>query len=881
MISHNTNDSEHPDNFKPDVVGGHNISTMRAIFDRDDKNIIVASDRQLFYYDIGSCEQAGRANLYHPKLSPEAKIVACERLNESIYVITNCGRIFVWSLETRDWINEISLPVHDGESLVSCKMLSKRQYIYTLINSAKNTTTLNYSMSRSERESPKQREEISPIHTGELNSFDLGSMHDPVDFGFQNMHKDIRDKLLKQRCLVYIQESYLHFQKVAFAEKLHDVKARVQINAKFTCVRANPIKPMVAAGDTSGRIYLYTAQGKFADFDFKRTKLHWHTMPVNDMCFSSTGSTLYSVGGESGCVVIWDISQNNIGQKRVVARLGMPIRYINCSSNLNQLVLTFEDNEIQFMDTSCNVKKLKTLTRRTIDLYRQNDHKALRIDEKLLTCRSSKSVGLLWHSQTDTVVCSGKTGWLQFYSPRAKLRVNNLNFLRNNILSLEKEAKVIPSDIIRASLTLDGDWIAFYETFEQESAFPSVRLHIWQRSQLSNRWVWIQTADRLHESSSIVDLRFSPDGHYLISVADDGTFHVLHRVCLDAKVNENSKSKQMYAKGFVGNVPDKLPAMSAFSQDSSVMAMSLTNDTTLIWMIVDPYKLVYECQLNQIETNAEPQNGDNDNLTSTPVAQQPHEVLGLHFGYHKPSQSLAPLCEVRSDKIRIWNILNAQETMEYSVADTIQNSGPKSEFTAAAFDQCPGDSRSLDHFAVSTNRNQILIFKLQISQATRALSPLITVDATMPYLNSSSSYRHMCFVSTPILDIDPQCYPDSHLVKLLNRLCLMNNRQELIGITDKLTLERESASNNLNTIKTFEMSELQSYFAKSVSTYSEETRDLTKADKLDANLITEKQRRIRNRIEVQKMLKNLLLKIPSQNLPKIEILGPMILDKLI
>lgn len=853
-------------NLKPDIVGGYNITSQRAIFDKNDNNIIVSSSRKLFYYNLESCEQVGAASVSSSKLHPDETLISTSRLDDSLYLFTNLGKVFIWNLETRDWSNELTLPLENDELLVSCKLLSKRQYIYTIFNTETKITTINCSMSRSERERPKSRDMIHECTSGGQNTFDIGCLISPIDCAKQS-DKKIKDKLVKQRCLTYIHKNQVFFQTIGVFEKLNIESNKQKINnMDFTCVRANQTRPLVAAGDFLGRIYVYT--GDFANQKVNRTKLHWHTMPVNDICFSSTGHTMFSVGGESGCVVVWDLTQNNLGQKRVVARLGMPIRYISCGNIHNQLIMSFEDNEIQFMDTNNRTKSLKTFTRRTIDMYKLNDCKALRLDNTLPNDNKDNSIGLLWHSKSDSVVTNGKTGCLQFYSPKSKSRLECINFLKTGILSLEKEAKVVPSDITRATLTLDGNWIAFYETRDSDTAFPDVKLHIWQRSNVSDRWNWVQTGERLHASTSIVDLKFSSDGQYLLSASDDGVFHVLHRISLDPKSN----NKQIYAKGFTGNVPKGLPSMGTFSQDSSVMAMSLKNNTSLIWMIEDPYKLVYECQLNQIETEPDTLNGHGQRSNGSP-----NDVLGLHFGCHKPSQGIAPLCEVRAKSIRVWNILNPEETMEYQVKDGCQDDD---EFTAAAFDQSSGEVRSNDHYAVCTRRNLILLFKLGIPQSSLNLSPLVVIDGTLPFSSSTIIYQYMCFLSNPILDIDPECHHEPQVMKVLNRLCLMNNRQELVSITDKLTLERQSAANSCNEIKTFDISELQTYFAKSVSTYQEETNALPKSGKLEISKITEKQRKIRNRLDVQKMLRNMLTRIPSHNLPKMEVLGPMILDKL-
>lgn len=847
---------------------------MRSYFDQDDKSVIVPSDRKLIYYSVDSGQQVAQANLTSEKLNQDEKVVSSDKFENLIYLFTNHGKIFIWNLDTRDWSTELSLPLNDGQMLVSCKMISKRQYIYSIRDENKSQEVdLYYSMSRSERERPKRKELVEDGICDSLNAIDVVNLASPAN---SKQIKQSQDKASKQRLLTYIKNRYVYFVRIGVGEKFTPNKTKRKINEYFTCVRASPNTPMVAAGDSIGRIYLYT--GDFLEDDLNRTKLHWHSLAVNDLCFSCTGNTLASVGGESGCVAFWDLSPNNITRKFVKSKLGMPIRYVNCSQNVNKYILSFEDNELQIMNTDGRTKELTTLTRRTIDMYVKNDSKVLRDTDIPDQFSESKfSIGLLWHSKTDTVVTNGRTGWLQFYSPSSKVRIQSLNFLKSDILSLEKEVKVIPSEITRATLTLDGNWLAFYETRDTPSStFPDIKLHIWQRSSTTGRWVWIQTADRLHSSTTITDLKFSPDGVYLVSVSEDGTFQMLHRISLDARAT-SATAKQMYAKGFVGSVPDKLVSLASFSHDSSVMAISLKNDTTLIWMIVDPFKLVFECQLSHREVDevitADEDSNQDDNEYA--MDQNNHQVLGLHFGQHRPTESVAPLCEVRTNTIRIWNILNALESVEFAASSL------NDEFTAVAFDH--GSQEDGDHFAVATRKNQILIFKLHVDHTTTDLKPIAVFDATAPLTSPKIEhyYTHMCFLANPILDLDEKSYHDTNLLKIINRLCLMNNHQQLVGMTDKFTLERQTAENNCNAIKTFDMSELQSYFIKNVAQYKEETRNLSDNDKIDHQAITQKQRKIRNRLEVQKMLKDLLIRVPSQNLPRMEVIGPMILNKLI
>lgn len=862
-------------NIKAAIVGGQDITSVRPLFDINDKNIIVASDRQLLYYDERNLDPAGLARLPLNKHEPDERIAFMDKLEDHVYVFTNHGKVFIWDLKSRDWLKELSLPITDDETLVACKMLTKRQYIYTVRDGETNFVNLYMSISKSERERPRSRELIGQC-SDVLNTFDFGF----CDITQQSDHaKTAKSKCksgdIQLRTLAFIFDNQLHVQTITLDTKYsqNDDDKKFVLNIKnhtCACVTVNRQKSMIALGDSVGRIYIYTGQFSIGTFD--RTKLHWHALPVTDLCYSSTGLTLFSVGGEAGCVVVWDLTHNNLGKKSVVARLGMPIRHLSCSSMINQLILSFEDNEIQLMSTSNQTRKLKTFTRQTIQIYDENSHKALRQDKENY---SPKSLGLVWHSQTDTIVSNARTGWLQFYSPHKQCAVDRFDFLKCGVLSIESDVKVIPSDISKGATSIDGRWMAFYETRSDPNTFPDVRLHIWYRYDLHQQWTWIETIDRVHSSSVIHDLRFSPDGHYLVSISDDGSYQILFRLSLEPKLNE----KQMYAKGFKGHIPKGVPAQAAFSQDSSVLAIALENDTTLIMLVVSPYKLIYECQLSQADYNVDSPNGTTHNL---PIVHQ--RVLGLQFGQHQPNENVAPLCDIRPKSIRIWNILSLCKVMNYEVTQLPTESANDDEFTAAAFEQNyvgHESSTDKDYFAVATKQNFIMIFRLQLDR--NSLVPLVLIDGSLQITKSPlDHYVAMCFMKNPVLDMDTSSCPNKRGAQLLNRLCLLSSRQELVSFTDKLTLERDAAINNCNQIRSIAASELQNYMSKMTSTYQDEKRAAQSSDITDeASLIAIKQRQIRNRLEVQKMLNNLFMRIPSHNLPHIDVIGPMIIDKLI
>jgi hypothetical protein len=58
---------------------------------------------------------------------------------------------------------------------------------------------------------------------------------------------------------------------------------------KFTCVALHDKEMVMATGDISGRIIVWH---KFTELSRPiKTVFHWHTLPVNALCFSTEGIT--------------------------------------------------------------------------------------------------------------------------------------------------------------------------------------------------------------------------------------------------------------------------------------------------------------------------------------------------------------------------------------------------------------------------------------------------------------------------------------------------------------------------------------------------------------------------------------------------------------
>ncbi|XP_068328193.1 uncharacterized protein [Pyrus communis] len=120
----------------------------------------------------------------------------------------------------------------------------------------------------------------------------------------------------------------------------------------FNVLAFHPTQTIVAAGDTSGRILIWTGFGKgtFSDGDKRMNERsmnnederdgvrgdddadasstwHWHGTGISVLSFSSDGAYLYS-GGMEGVFVVWQL---DTGKKKFLRRIVSPLLYLTDS----------------------------------------------------------------------------------------------------------------------------------------------------------------------------------------------------------------------------------------------------------------------------------------------------------------------------------------------------------------------------------------------------------------------------------------------------------------------------------------------------------------------------------------------------------------------
>jgi len=196
---------------------------------------------------------------------------------------------------------------------------------------------------------------------------------------------------------------------------------------ELTCLATHPNEDCIATGTSSGKIILWYnyLQAIMANNDennnfnskshFKPTMniLHWHSLPVLSLCFTTEGSFLLSGGHE--CVLVKWMYKS--GQKVFKPRLGAPINEISCSNDNTIIGTRHLDNSIHLIGTNLSV--IQTFS----TFICPNFSSTSKDSNTFYPC------GLNYFNNLNCLITNGKPGHLQFYSFNADKLIFNVGLV--------------------------------------------------------------------------------------------------------------------------------------------------------------------------------------------------------------------------------------------------------------------------------------------------------------------------------------------------------------------------------------------------------------------------------------------------------------------
>ena len=244
----------------------------------------------------------------------------------------------------------------------------------------------------------------------------------------------------------------------------------------FTCARVHPVSKVIACGDSSGRVLVYSGLEQPQP---AKSILHWHSLAVGGLCWSGEGGVLYSGGGEA-VLVKW--TQDDGSKPSFVPRVGGAI--VGLGGGGGVTVMQLDSNRLVVVDRmSDNVKGLVGGLARN---------------------KNGWPAGL--SRDKDNLVLNGGVGMIQVYNTVTG-QVHSVDITQQT--QITKERNIVPhnSEVERIAVSSCGQFLATVDCMWATISRTTLRLWTW--SQASNTYVLNTQVDSPHHSG-VISLTFQP-----------------------------------------------------------------------------------------------------------------------------------------------------------------------------------------------------------------------------------------------------------------------------------------------------------------------------------------------------------------------------------
>ncbi|XP_033117406.1 WD repeat-containing protein 75-like [Anneissia japonica] len=425
-----------------------------------------------------------------------------------------------------------------------------------------------------------------------------------------------------------------HILRIYFIKSKKFIRLKEQ-HRKFTCVACHPTELCIAAGDNKGRIHYYR---NFTDENSViKSMNHWHSLRVEDLCFTSEGSYLFSVGHE--CTLVqW---QYNTNHKDFLPRLLAPISHVTSSPDNQIQALSLFNNVILLVS---NNRVVKTIQGLNYGHLQQQQHPP---------CHA----GMTFDPRTKALVLNGKVGHIQFYQVEEDRALFNLDIVGQNYISPDSLDKpLIHTDVDLMAFSQDGQWLATIESRDDGQTSSELRLKFWCFDEQKDSFTLNTNVENPH-LGKITSLCFKPSPSNqettptAVTASDEGQFKVWTLVD-DSDIYRNNQCWNCHSVGFYRNLPC---GYVCFASDGSLLAVAFSQVIT-IW---DP------------TTNV---------LKTTLSHGSKYPIRKLQFGHGDSSHLLV---STTATTLCVWNLLTCSMSWNVCMEVTLLLCDPLSQYWIA------------------------------------------------------------------------------------------------------------------------------------------------------------------------------------------------------
>ncbi|RNA06715.1 WD repeat-containing 75-like [Brachionus plicatilis] len=309
-----------------------------------------------------------------------------------------------------------------------------------------------------------------------------------------------------------------HFKYSSYTQKF---KSKIEL----TCLALHPNEDCIATGTTTGKIIVWynylRSLLKKSDFDSDENNpkptecvLHWHSLPVLSVFFTTEGSILLSGGHE--CVLVKWLFKS--GQKDFKPRLGSPINNILASADNSLYITRHLDNTIHLI--GANMKVVQTISTFLCPLFQTINKEILKNSNFTLY-----PTGLNYFNKMSCLVTNGKPGHLQFYSINSDKLLFNLDIVNENYISPENLNRPnVHTEIECLAFNSDSTWLATVERRDDSITTPETSLKFWYYDSTTNKFSLNTLVRHPHSFDQVTKIKFKPNENVLLSCGQDGCF---------------------------------------------------------------------------------------------------------------------------------------------------------------------------------------------------------------------------------------------------------------------------------------------------------------------------------------------------------------------
>ncbi|XP_065212233.1 WD repeat-containing protein 75 [Planococcus citri] len=258
----------------------------------------------------------------------------------------------------------------------------------------------------------------------------------------------------------------------------------------FTCVSCHPSEECLAAGDNTGRVILYNNFLNPNDRLVHKV-FHWHTLAVNDVTFTFTGTSFYS-GGNEHVLVKW-ADENT---KHCLPRLPGPIVHVTVASDNQFVALSTLDNGVLIINSQNRIHcSLQQFTWGFVSVPGQ----------KLFPS------GLVVDPRSDCIVMNGKPGHIQFFSPQYSSLIYNLDIVNQNYITQERNKAITNAEVVAINFSSDGTWLATSQCRDDPDFQSDTLLKFWLFERKSQTYKLTSCVTLQHSVTKILFQPFNLD----------------------------------------------------------------------------------------------------------------------------------------------------------------------------------------------------------------------------------------------------------------------------------------------------------------------------------------------------------------------------------